>query len=768
MIPTIYITSNPVGAVIKSLHILSDFVTPDELREERVPKKSLEILIGCLEKREKNALFVGQNEKYKKYMALVSQNLGRLQSRPIVFLDVLNKGLKDKTGAYKNVDLDDFSSLTEFAPMLMKLYSRMPEEGKQFLEKQVWFRTGITDFPFELSEENGHALIINPFGDLAEVVNNEIRKENKEKILLGNQIRGINSFLTKENHKITEVIYSIEKFNRNAKEFKVHAESKDYIEDLWRGFEKTFELGLKKDEFKKLATDSILINRKIAELKYAKIIAATNPEYINLNMINNASTKKIFSRVSERTGRDISTLGKKLIWDTRKLPAAGVLEPQAMNRISGWAYAMAGLYDQEPIIVEKAHEEKPIKFFRSKKYPYILAGAPVWDIEADLDKVEEKLKEYLHEDIRNMEFSIMTSEVLLYMLNVRTFPTLTDMKKEWDWQRDILDGKKVQPFDISSLRTDMPRETRPSSTSAFCFAHKFTNNLPMSFFPPSIQKNKMSLSGDLLHKIFNELGLNQKYALANFGLDVMDKKDYCEVRLVQPWSPTEEDWERGVELLESKIKQADRKILKRLEEFEGVPNVFHEMRDFLYESKANRASILDGGKPDAVGIIEGTQSPIIMDMKRRIGTYFPVQYFLKQTIRYGLAIIQGMGLDTETFYSVIVQTPSTQRSFAESEKYDKGNYRKQKITIRENEIDSNFVEETKAELILEWLGNSILKQDKSKGIFFRLLYKDDKKHGCLRCFANRPNEFTCNYWLTGREETWEDSERKRTPFINHP
>lgn len=800
-IPSIYLTSNPIRGFFQLMKTNKSFFDLNNIKIRGFSKKSLETLIEAYGGVESRVHFKGQNALYNEYEELVAQNIDKIKGKPLLFLGVINRGLRDKTGTYKQVNLDDFSNLTDFFPRFANdIYLPSDQDGRDYWEQIVFKRIGLFDFDWQVAGGD-NAYMFNPFEEEVATANIFRRiywEENHrpEGWLLGSTIRAPADF-TKANYKINENIISPKVFKKNIQNYRSDAENEDYIEALFSRFKKAYDKADRKT-FVDLCFDTIVINRAILreKLKWyikntdqynvrlygkpqvtyydimgdpAKAILELAVRDLNDEIIENNKTKGTSNPLFE-----FDVVRGGILQNTKMLPLGGPLEAEALNALAARGQAIKGKTDIKPVIVKNLHEEKTIRLKKSSKYPQIRAGAPLWDIESDLEKVDKQFVRMADESTRiNLEVSVMTSEVLLYVLNTRTFE-VDGGDITLDWQKDVLgyvpkhassgnlfpvEPAKVQPLDLTTFFDDRPRFIRPSSSSSKCLLHTVWNTKPLDQFPPGFESPRSAIEGNIIHAIFNEFGVNQKGWLSTQGITPMEKQKYCEVPIRHNYQPTDEEYAHVKETIEKKIKQSENKFKRYhstiLEyERESDINFYQLMIDELMRAKANRTIIVDGGKPDFVGIIEPEGIVVIGDMKRRVGTYYANPSFPIQTARYGIPISKALG--KEKYYTIIVQTPAGPRYNKKELTYDVGNYRKQTIRIKENKFYSDHYYLVTDRIIMEYLGRTIVERDQDTGYFFRDLKKHENNTGCGGCFANLDKKYLCNWFMTGRQGKWED------------
>ncbi|HIH31316.1 TPA: gamma-glutamylcyclotransferase [Candidatus Woesearchaeota archaeon] len=752
MLASIYSLSNPISTLSRLIYTHKIWVDSTKLDPKGVKKDNIEFLIDQATDRQEERNFVGIMEKYLLLQESVAENIDIIKNNDIVWLGMFNLGLESPLGFFKHVNTDDFCTKTDFATYLMEIYDKYNPVVKQGIENIVFFRHAPFEFPFMIQTGQEGTKIINPFSDSIVSINSWLEKKHKS--LLGDYERYYDDDQRLENYNVAESVFSIKKFNEQVNK------EPYYLETLYYTYKSKYQDTIfnvpSMDDFKRLCDTAISLNREILKQKYSSILKELNIRVYDGFMTQGNIANDLIEGIIRNNLPELEKhiIGVKLLQDTKNIPIRGVLEPQALNRLSGWLNAKYGNSNEAVIIKQKAFHERH-ELFTSSKYPYIYAGGDVKDIEGELSEIPYSMVKKLEDDIIKYQVRISPIEVIIYFLNENNFPVHADKNADKSWQKTK--KEMVKPLDISLLFNDSIRMTRPSNTSHECPFIKYINVMEREY-PFEIEKNDEAISGSIRHKIANELGEDQKYFLDKLGIEPMDRSKYCEVPIKNYYKPTQHDWNLAVDELEKRLSKSNNPLFAMtIDKIEGL--------------QEQDVTIDDGGRPDAVAITG--DNPIIIDFKRRVARYYPVQYFFKQASRYGLMVINGLKLDADRIYTVIVQTPfsSTKyldtisgtdtkeflRSFyTKKPLIDKGNYRHEKIRIKEIMLNSGFMRDIKTDWIIEWVMNKhLFGLNEKLGMKCRETYTEDL---CNRCYANSTLDFRCNYLLTGRQERWESIE----------
>jgi len=646
MIPSTYVTSSPIKTFYKLFYTHSDIL--DLKKEDRLISRAKE-LSG--EQRFQKIM-----EKYKLLEDSFFNNLEVFKGKTGIILDFENLLLKNKQGFIQKECVDDFYSLTLPAKSFIEI-----DNNLEIPEDFVFLRLSPYDFPFQVRENK----IINPLREELENINSILLERKKSGF--NNGVREFNDIEIEESYKTSISSFSIQKFNSLLDT----TNGKLTLEKVLKEYDENLDL----DEFIKLNHQAIRYNREIIKKKYEILDDKLNESY--LFMTENSVGKTLL--------KDKEVIGTKLLKNTKNLPTLNILEPQALNRLSGWISAK---YKKKPFIIKT---EKFIESFNPQettKYHGIYSLNPAKTQEEIDFKIDELTK-----DMQNYNFGIYGIELILLRLNFENFKVFTD-NGEISWEPE----KIIEPFDLTNITKESKnRIIRPSNIGVKCAFNKYLNMLNFE------SENDFSRSGNSLHKISNEINDEQYKFLEKFNIPSMKREKYCEIPLTHEFKPSIKDYELAISKIDYK-GNFKKRITKKIEEMIN-----------------NETIILDGGRTDAM--LKSGEIPIVVDFKRRMSTYYPVNYFFKQASRYGMA------LNSEEFYTVIVQTPYSANKFLGYTLDDIGEYRKQKLKIRKVSMQSDFIKNLKAEVILEYAGNSIFFEDSSLGKEF----KNSKL--CPKCFS---------------------------------
>lgn len=749
MLASIYSLSNPISALSRLIVTHKPWIDIEKLVPKGHKKETLEFLIEQAKDRQNEKNFMAVMEKYILLHDAVYESLPKIKNHDFVWLGMYNLGLESPLGFFKHVNTDDFCTKTDFASYLMDIYSRFDPKVQQGIENIVFYRHGPFEFPFMVQKDSKGIKIINPFIEKIRSINSIL--ENKHKSVFADNERYYDDDQRLENYNVAESVFSIKKFNEQVSKEPYYLETLHYV--YRTKYAGTIYDVSNIEEFKRLCDSAIAINREILRQKYSSIFKQLDLKVYNGFFTEGNIANDIVDGIIKNSLPELKKhiIGQKLLQNTKNIPIRGFLEAQALNRLSGWFNAKYGDKSTEPVIIKQKKFHKRHDLFTSSSYPYIYAGEETSDIESRLKQIPDAIIEKLERDIIKYQVRISPVEVVIYFLNENNFPVHTDVAADKTWQKTK--QGIVAPLDISSLFDDSARITRPSNCSQKCSFMKYINVIEREY-PFEIKKNDVAISGSLRHRIANEIGENQKNFLKRIGLEPISRDKYCEVPIKNYFSPKRSDWDLTVDFLEKKFK---------------------ETRDPLYimaidkidELQEQNVVIDDGGRPDAVAITG--QSPIIIDFKRRLARYYPIPSFFEQAARYGLMIINGLKLDTDRIYATIVQTPYSSSKYLDivsnedteeflksfytnKPLFDKGNYRHEKIRIKEIMLNSDFMKKVKADWISEWVMNKhLFSNNESLGNKVREL---NAKTLCVKCFCNTKLDYRCNYILTGRQEPW--------------
>jgi hypothetical protein len=737
----IHVISNPISALARLLYTNEAWLPPDtqaRLRGKR-PSAQMEELLSKAALRQEDKRFIGPLEKYKSYMDGASKELPKHRGKQVIFLDLENLCLRSKAGNYARNCVDDFSSITEVAPDFLHLYSRMEDKVRERMRKMIFWRLGVYDFPFTLIEEPSLG-IVNPFAAVAEEVDDSMSDRGKS--TLGSSLRYAHDSKSQANYHFSPVIFSEQAFNK----FTSRAEN---LQSMMQAYNKKHD-PLSEAEFLKMMSTAIKLNRKLCKMKYELLCDRLGIEEPYAYMLQGDIGMDLLRGANQNT----TVIGGKLLQDAKNMPLAGVLEPQALNRLSGWLVAR---YEGTTPVVVKAKRSIPLpELVRSIKHPFLTTLGSPSDSNHAIDHMDAKALEWLNYDTKLYSFGIAPIEVVLVMLNYGNFSVYTkDGITPWS---DLRQGK-IQPLPIKHLSTFLRRPQfpgdegallRPSNSGSKCEYHRYLNVISTNHWKNEgliFEQNEYAMSGSAMHTISNALQTTQHLRLPEVGIRAVERQEYCEVPISAEFTPNADHWGMAEQFLRKK------------HELSGSP-LHKEMLDMLFASQATGIKISDGGSPNAVAIMEDTNELVINDFKRRMATYVPVQSFFQQTSRYALMLQQLLGLESKSFYSVIIQTPYSPNKFL----YDpimpaEGRYRSQVHRIRKINFDEQLMVHVGANMILEYLGGVIFSKDLSKGSLARQMYAYGAPGAadCKNCFANKHDSYPCHYSLTGEKGPWPEN-----------
>ncbi len=754
MLASIYSLSNPISTFSRLSYANECFIDPSKIFPKGHKTGTLEFLVDQANDRKEEKIFQRVMEKYLLLNNAVAENLHKIKDKDLIWLGMFNLGLESPLGFFKHVNTDDFCTKTDFATYLMDIYMQSSPEVQEAMGNIVFYRHGPFEFPFMIKEDERGVKIVNPFFEEIGKINSLL--EERGKTPLGDNERYYDDDQRLENYNVAATVFSIKKFNEQVNKEPYYLETLYYI--YKSKYQETLYNVQDMDEFKRLCEAAIAMNREILKQKYATIFKELDLKvYDGFFTAGNVANDVVDGIIkNEMPGLKKHIIGGMVLQDTKNIPIRGVLEAQALNRLSGYLNAKYGDIGSEPAVFKQKAFSTRHELHTSASHPYIYAGEETSDIEKELKDISADDIRKLERDIIKYQVRISPIEVVVYFLNENNFPVHGDLRADKTWQKTK--QGKVMPLDISSLFDESPRMTRPSNSSQKCPFIKYINVIEKEY-PFEIKKNDAAISGSVRHKIANELGVNQKNFLEKIGLTLIDRGKYCEVSIRNNFSPTQYDWNLAVGLLDGKYSET------------GNP-LYMMAIDKIDELQDQNITIDDGGRPDAV-LITGN-SPIIVDFKRRVSRYYPVPSFFEQASRYGMMVINGLKLDTDRMYVAIVQTPYSSTKYLDIASdidtkdfmksfyvnkplFDKGNYRHEKIRMREISLESAFMDKVKAEWISEWVMNKhMFSIDESLGLKARESYAGTL---CDKCFSNTKLDYRCNYILTGRQEPWPDFEQ---------
>ena len=703
-----------------------------------VRNDDLEFLIDQALHRQDSSIFIGTLEKFKQYMDEMYFSVPKLSGKDIMLLGGANKGLYSEIGFLKHVNADDFCTKTDVAPAIVDIYDQYADKVKKGIrENTVFWRIAPFDMPFVIRDSKKETYIINPFHDRVQFVNSVMQEKNKAG--LGDFRRYKTDGQREESYSISEIIFSIKKFHEA---FPEH----NYLETLHDIYNNTYAEtiygNIDIEYFQKLCESSIRINREILKRKYENIFSRLDIDKVYGYFIAGDVANSILSSIEKNGIYEKSIVGEKLLQDTKYMPLLDVLEPQALNRLSGWFNAKYGDETTSPVIVKKRVPEERHELHRSLKHPYIYTGMPAENLDDLLEDVPTDQLDALEKDVAKYQFRISPIEVHLYFLNVNNYRVYTDKEfggidKTWS---NVRAGSKVQPLLIRDIERREAKSIRPSNQSLKCEYSKYISVRGTSNLDIVVESNDYAKAGTLLHKISNTLDAGQQRFLEKVGLLQLHRLSYSEVPITFEYKPTEKDFINTSMHFEKRFANTHNPL-------------YSDALERLSLLENSNLTIFDNGSPDGVAIIEDSGIPVIIDFKRRIGRYSPPTSFFEQTARYAFAVIQSKNLNTDRFYSVIIQTPYSSIKYGtRTDFFDKGHYRHQKIVIKEIMLDSEFTDKVRADMLSEYVTNKMFFGDPSLGLLARELYK---RTNCDNCFQNKNNDYRCRYFLEGVKKVWD-------------
>lgn len=722
-IPSIYAISNPIGAFFKMLHTHSSLTNATQIK---ATNKSIETLLEISQQRVKDERFLSSVQIYKDYMDMFLKNIPNLKENNFMFLDFTNYCLETEYGTFSKKCIDDFAIESEFAKLIMDIHNKSSDKIQDYLENTVFYRMSMFDFPFILKQNSktNEVFIEHPFKDQVNKIQKQYESDNKWN--LGFSSRSANDELNYYNYKFSSIILSEKNFTKQLKNV-------GFIENLHNGFSKLgYDVSL--DEFIGLNKNAIKLNRQLLKNKYATIIDILNIQEPLAYMCERDEGLKILRQASNK----VRIPGEKLLQNTKDLPLRGVFEPQAIRRLLGMLQAK---YDPEnEINLEFTNHipEEPLQ--KVKQYPFIKTlGNPKSTLEG-LKRIYGDGFKLLQKDVIDFSYSVTGIEGIILALNRINFSIHTD-KGISLWQNQIKNNL-VNPYDISDIQQrSVGKLVRPSNCGKKCEFDKYVSMIPLDFWPQDCY-SEASLIGTAIHSISNEIDDLQYLELEKFGIKPIKRDKYCEVPIEHHFRPTDYDFNNTIEAVKVKLSK--------------TKSIFYEI---LLENIVNsdQTLIIDGGKSDAMLIVEDTNELVVVDFKRRMSGYYPVQYFFEQASRYALAVIQSKQLDVNKFHTLIIQSPYSFNKFAQMQGVDDGTYNDQIFNAKTINLNSYFVNNVKKNLMLEFFQNKLFKNNINLGFHLRELYKDIPEQNypsCKSCFSNSKDSYQCRFLLEGKFESW--------------
>jgi len=733
MIPSIHRHSNPIGTLARLLHVHQPVIDIRALNKKG--DKDLEFLIDIGLERENDRNFLGVMEMYREYQNLFLDNLYVIKGLETIFLNFENLILQSKYGNLGRECIDDFSSETHVAQEFMRMYLDKPESERKAMENILYYRLGLYDFPFMIGFDRD-AKIYNPFKEVAIQVSELL--VNKGKKPLGSYERYMNDTSTRGNTLFSDTAISVSKFREELTEEQLAMLTMKYNEFMHKHYEID---SVSEERFKKLCEQAIHLNWHILEQKYKYILEELGIEEPFAYTLKGDLGLKLLTSINSKT----RVIGEKPLRKTKRMPVRSILELEALNKLSGWIKARYGRLEEDPTIIKGVNFDRyvtfPVQLPESTRFPYLMTLSNPKLLEDQLEDADPAYRESLEKDMHRYKASAATIEFIILSLNLNNFRVYTDQETT-QWQ-DILNESKIHPLKIDHVSREVERFTRPSSTSALCEFHKYISLFDEEYWPWDTS-NEVSRSGTLMHEIGNTMETEDNEVLKEQGIKTLHRKEYCEVSLVHEFTPTEEELESVKEIIEKKLYHTN--------------NLFWaEVLGELSKALVNGITIQEPGTTDGAAYIETTNIPIVIDYKRFMATPNPKPSFFEQTARYGLGIIQGLNMNTDRMYSVIVQTPNSPAKYVPQQFEYQGIHRRPRITIREIYLESSFMNKVLQDLIIERLSTEVFRRDVNLGYEFNNRYNDPQnkdRANCQECFANKPESPQCRYLLENVKEHW--------------
>lgn len=733
--------ADPISSLERLLYVYDNIIPSSALIPVK-GNKLIEKLLSHARERTQFKAFTSPLELYKGYMELFMSLVPRLKDKQVIFLDINNSILTNRYGMTSKQGIDDFAAVSEVAPKFMEMYAYYASQSSSIassLEDMVFWRMSPYDFPFLLGrDEESH--IYHPF--LEEVEEYALPYFLKEKFSLGDLKRSMLDVDTLPNYTFNATIFSKTLYRAN----------QQFIESSKEQYERKRE-SISMEDFIALNEKAIDLNRELMKRKYALITSQLSREPLSYMLENDIGRTLVYLEKPFHNGlgktklikEKLAVPGGKLIDTTKKIPFKRALETKALNKLSGWFHAKYGDETTTPYVFQKGLVNQPPKIFESWKNPGILTLGKLKEVDDAIQRILNP-DDYalLVNELKLYSFSVTSIEDVIRRLNDENFLIQSD-HRPISWQKE-LQGRAVHPHSIIDLKSEAKVIVRPSNTGVKCYFGKYISTQKIDW--QGMGDNHYNRVGNILHQIGNELNSkSQLEALMQRGIPAIARELYCEVPITHAYEPKEYIWEA-----------AKQQTLKKLQE---TGNEFFKL--VLEQWKKERGSlIVDAGHPDGSLIIEGTQDIIIPDFKRRMAGYYPTPYFPQQLSRYALGIIQGKQLETDHFYTAIVQTPFHPIKYSQhltSQIKDSGLHRKQKIRMRRVNLEGEFMHTVQKDLVLEYLGNKVIGENKDVGYMIRDMFKEvseTKSPSCNNCFSNdvSSQNYKCRFLMEGIKTAW--------------
>ncbi len=729
MIDSVHILSDPLRTMSVLIYLHQGFVDPLEVRPHGVRSDDLEFLLEESFQRW-DSRFIGVWEKELMYMQGdkdfpgVLNTLERLRKRPLIVFDSVNLCLEDKHGRLKKSGVDDFSSTTEVAPLIMRLYTHGLEQS---LQDTMGLRFVPVDFPFEIGSQGDSVWIENVFRDIAENTSRHMIAKNKRPF--GDSIRYRGAIDSESNYLFHPSIISPtdmkERFGLAGFLELNHSKVYETIPDI--------------DDYKRLVIAAVKYNREFLKHKYRRVFEIISPESVIAYMLQGDIGREILDDTRDiLQDARVITPGGGLLQNTKFKPVRGVLEPQAIFRLVGYYTAILGSKGIQLKVDLDDSEYEPSKgIYRTARYPFIIALGPS-NLEEKISEIPEQELAAFRQDAKNFEVAAETIEdIIARRLNKGNFTVHTRFAKEVPW-REIRSDKLVLPHRIADLSNQElvdQRTVRPSNSHSKCAFAKW-----LGMFPPEhwegMRSTHEAMSGNAIHQIGCQLQTDEYLQFVEWGLPSIPRREYCEVPLAHFVEPSEYQLEIAENVVEQ-VRQTNplnpiyQKIEQRLQRRQDLDN------------------IIDGGQPDAVA--EVGNSIILLDYKRLMYTFYPKKSILRQMSRYWMMVDDLENASSEVFYLGIIQTPfSALRIMNKSQSFPQ-RYRPMKLNL--HQFTRDYIDHIVADVVIEHLGNQIISEDAELGWSIR--HHSQRMGLCENCFSNIEESPKCRYTLEGVMKPWD-------------
>lgn len=726
-----HLLSNPIGSLSKLLFTQQAFINDFNFKVNGLKKDLNQDLIARALERFDDKKFTSSLEKYSLYMNAVDESLNRFKNKHVIFLDLLAPTLVSKETNFRRSGVDDFNGLNRFPDYLFeKIYLTASSKVKEALKEEIIFwRLSPYDFPFRFDEVKGTPIIRNLFEEEGKEISDYLSAKNKS--TLGNQSRLYKEHMAIGNYKFSPALYSVMSFRKNLR-------LAGGLELLMSSYKKVYG-DITREEFIKRAEGSARINYALLKEKYKNIISRLEPNKTTAYMLKSTKSYDLLSSI-----QDIEIPGNGLTSPARTISFSGELGDAAFGRLAGYLRA---LYDPTGPLPKIDTEKKTtiLEEGRSQVYPYSI-NLVKSDIDTSFEKYDLNSRLFLENDVRNYQFGVQSMESILYDLNTHDYKVILPDGRIGRL-RELVGESKIQPFDVRGIRRGERGLTRPSNSSGKCEISFVLSMKEENFWPNEIKNNKASQSGLALHHLGNEVSTNQKKYLSTIGLKPLSRTAYCEVPLCYEFNLTNKQWNNFEDLIDLKIANTENDFYK-------------ELKKYYIDARNKNISFKDGGSPDGVLMIENEKAPMIVDFKRRMSLFYPVQSFFTQISRYALALKHNIKDIGDHFYLNIVQRPFSPNQFLGREaNIDSGIYRKPTQVIKRVDYDSEYIDSVYERVAFETLCAKLINEKPEIALNLRTIYNSKLKNSkvsCDNCFSNQQEDFKCNYLFTGKKTPWED------------